>query len=402
MELQNKKTELIESMEAMNEVLKKENRTAFTADEKTKFESLKTQVKEVNERIEEQKFIDENKRSEAKASFINSGVVTPTILTANSNAFGSAFRSFLSGKSYSAEERAYLDSEMEKIPQEYKPRGDGRQFYIPQEVLKKRKAEKRAALTSSNVLTRLTQENELSFAAGPILYNQIGVKEYNVTGTKLDLPSLADYSVTIAGEGGSVSPVTLTSSHVSAVAQVISVQASFTRQMLASTNEDIMNDVLDTMSFVADKAIDTLMINAITASTSATLTGVTTYSQILQLEASMNTVPNTFISTFKGRNFWKKTLENPAGTDATFVWQKDNSVAGYRAYASPYISSKSFVTLLDASAVAVVKFSGLLLIEDVYTLAAQNQILYNLIQLVDVKVANPAFVTWSNGGGEIG
>jgi len=389
-ELKNKRAELIASMEAIKATLEKENRSAMNADEKSKFETLKLEITGINERIEADNFLETEKRAEVKNHF-NVGVERKEKESFN---LAKAFREFSTNNEVTGFEKEYMEAEAKKDGVTIS-RG---QLYIPASVLKAR-AEQRAQTTSnSSAQGRVLQGSNLSFIPTPILYQALGVTVYDgLVGGKLDLVSAADFSVTFGTENSTITDVSYTPAKVTLSPRAVNATASFSRELLNQTNPEIMNSIMDKFSYTIDKCLDLELYKKLSGLTN-TISGVTTYANILTLEAATNAVPTAFLSSFRGRNFWKSKLRTATSTDSNFVWANDNTVAGYAAMASPQVPN-GMVVLGDFSQAAVGKWSGLTIINDPYSNKRNNLVDFSVIQMCDVAIVNSAAFASCKAGG---
>ena len=65
-----KREALVKEAESFKSKLEAENRTAFTAEERSAFDKIKNDITSLNERIKDEQFVEEQKRSEVKNIFI--------------------------------------------------------------------------------------------------------------------------------------------------------------------------------------------------------------------------------------------------------------------------------------------------------------------------------------------
>ncbi len=380
-ELKNKRSELIASMEAIKTVLEKENRSAMNAEEKTKFETLKTEITGINERIEAENFLETEKRAEVKSHF----QVGNDRKENQSFNLAKAFREFTTSNEVTGFEKEYMESEAKREGVAL-TRG---QLYIPASVLKAR-AEQRAQTTSnSSSQGRVLQGTNLSFVPTPILYTALGVTVYdNLVGGKLDLVSAADFSVSFGTENTTITDVSYTPAKATLTPRAVNATASFSRELLNQTNPEIMNQIMDKFAYTIDKAIDKELFAQLSGLTDS-ISAVTTYANILKLEASINAIPSAFLCSFAGRNYWKQKIRQASATDSHFVWDDQNLVAGYQAQASPQVP-KGMSILGDFSEAAVGKWAGLTIINDPYSNKRNNLVDFSVIQMADVKIVNAA------------
>jgi HK97 family phage major capsid protein len=388
-ELISKRSEKIAEMEEIKEILLKENRSAMTADEKAKFETLKNEITGLNERIEGEKFLETEKRAEVKNIFVQG---SERKIDAPAFNFEKAFRSFSTGKLDRSDRQA-----MEAVAKSEGVELRSNEFYIPNSFLKAR-AEQRAQTTSnSSAQGRVLQGSSLSFVPTPILYQALGVTVYdNLVGGKLDLVSAADFSVSFGTENSTITDASYIPAKATLTPRAVNATAAFSRELLNQTNPEIMNSIMDKFALIIDKAIDKELFNQLSGLT-ATVASASTYQHILTLEAGTNATPSAFLSSFKGRNYWKSKVRTATATDSNFIWANDNTVAGYPAMASPQVPN-GLAVLGNFSEAAVGKWSGLVIIVDPYSSSRQNLINYSVIQMCDVKVVNAAaFAITKNG-----
>lgn len=394
-ELINKRDGLVKQAEEMRTKLNDEKRTSFTADERSAFDKIKNEITELNARIADEQFIEAESRNEA-AKVLKSKEERNVSTTFN---LEKALRNFTTTGAIDSNDQDYM-FEAAKADGVNLKRG---QLYIPASVIQAR-AEKRAQTTSnSSAIGRVNQGSDLSFVPYPILYNKIGCRVYEgLQGGKLDLVSMANYSVSFGTENTTITDASLTPAKATLVPTPVNATASFSRELLNQSNPAIIDQILNTFMVVIDAAIDKTMFAQLSGLTQ-TITGASTYANILTLEAGTNAIPTAFVTSFRGRNYLKSKEKTTSGTVGNYIWggtQGDQEVAGYAAFASPQ-ANNGLYALGNFQDMAVGKWGGLVIIEDPYSNKRNNLVDYSVIQMADVKVVNSQSFAITNGGSYI-
>ncbi len=396
-ELVNKRSGMIAEMEAMQTVLKNEKRSAFNADEKVKFEGLKSSIVELNGQIENERFLDEQKRSEVKNFFVNENK-NENRSDEKSFDFGKVLRNAIAGKAQTGFEAEQIEATKEQFRKSgYEPAGN--EIFIPASALKQRATN---TLTTAANWVKVNQDSNLSMVRTSVLYPQMGVQVYSdLTGGKFDVPNLADITAVFATEDTSSNDISITPGKLTLSARFLPATASFSRNMLSQTSTEIQNQIMDAFVYATDKAIDKEIFTKISGLTASFTGNTDTYAKILQLEANLLDQSNVvFLSSYRGKNYWKSKIRQSAATDSAFVWANDNTVANYPAFASPQVGT-AVCALFDPRQVAVGFWGGMILTVDPYSDKSKGNISIQVARMCDVGIINSAGFAVSKNGSYI-
>lgn len=366
---------------------------ALSTEEKEKFTAYKKEAEDLNERINQERYVLDQQKKETPKSFDKD----EQKLNAEYSV-GRALKNIISGR---ALEGAELEA-MQEAEKELKSKGMARQnpnsILIPSMVVNQR-ATNTVSNQSSLVKTNLL--DPISMVQYPVIFNQVATVWNDVPNGSFAIPSLQNIIASYAATDSTASDISLSSAVKSLPARWMQAAGGFTKDFLASSTDSMQSQLFGFFQYAIARATDKQMMFDLTGATTAAVyvTGSTnTYKGVLKL---VNGIPNSnaFISSKRGATFLQTTPTISGSTsNAQPIWSVNNTVAGISAYAS-FDAPNGLYAVGDFKQYHIPVWSSAYeVIVDPYTEARKGNIILQVSKVQNQGVGNAAAFAVGIGG----
>lgn len=247
--------------------------------------------------------------------------------------------------------------------------------------------------SNSNILNKTVEGVDTLYTPGEAFLRQLGVTIWTGLNGQVILPTMGEHTASYITEANCGGDASLNIANNSIAPRRISASQIVTRELLAQTNPDVYQSILNNLTasiwagVVAD-AFDVLDADASTQIVTSTATALT-YAQMLQLEASLGSYAlgsPAYVTSPTNKASLKglASVSNVAGP----AWV-GNEMNGYPAYAHT-ASNGDKVYFGDWSKFVVGQWGDLEIIVDPYTYARYGEIQLTVLGMFDSGTANKA------------
>lgn len=246
--------------------------------------------------------------------------------------------------------------------------------------------------TETGIINK-TVANSLDILTSPgeAFLRSLGVSFYTGLTGNLVLPAMAEDTGTFVSEDASAASASMTPEALTLAARRVTHYQTVTRELLAQTNPAIFAGIMQNLyngvwNAVANDWADTIESDG---ATQISVTGATiTYANLCDMEASIGGLSigaASYVTTPIGKAYLKGL--NAASADIKFVWDSDNTIAGYPAFAAPCVNANR-VYFGDFSRTNIAQWGPLEIIADPYSDAKKGEIRLTVVGLFDTGVSN--------------
>lgn len=422
-ELKEKRAKIWDQMQAINTLSKTEKRN-LTDDEKTNYDTLKSDWDKLTERITEVEG-DEKRAATMAGQFAAEDQKKQEKKEIRSYSLFKAIKAKAEGRNLDGIElEMHQEAEREARAIGHAVNGLG----VPSIVFNDY-AERRAMSATGQTSTAgdqggmliPTDKEGLIMALRPqLILAKLGAKMFGGMVGNLDLVKGSSTTVAWEAENGDADETSVLTSKISVTPRRLAAFTKIGKQLLAQTSQGLQDDVLNDLLMAIGQAVEVAAINGsgsgnnqptglLSTSGIGSVVGGTdgaapTYAHITQLEAKVelgnayNGVP-AYLTNPKVKNALKNTkLDSGSGL---YIWGPDSNILnGHPAYASNLVPSTltkgnssgvcSAIIFGDFTNMHIYNWAGLDITVDPYTLAGSHQIKLTVNSFWDIAIKHPA------------
>jgi HK97 family phage major capsid protein len=384
-ELENKRSASVKEIEALNEKIKTEGRN-YSADEKAAFERMKNEIAEIDTKLSAERFLDEQKRSEAKKYFDK-----PEQKLNKEFNMARALNNYISGRPQDGAELEVVqeaEREFKNFGQNTFVRGE---LLLPGMIVNQRATFGTSA--GANLLA-VAKDPNVRVAHNPIVYSQIAQVIDVAAGAAYEASSFSQLTAYYATESTNVTQMSISPAKKKLDPKLLVADMDLSKQLIAQSMGGNADQIINQFVFALDRGTDKQMFADLSGLTN-TIATATTYGHVVSLDGYITGTANAFISSKKGKSYWEtKTVDTGSGV---FVWSPQGTVHGVQAYSSD-LAPDALVAWGNFQDYGVARYGGIAILYDPYSLRKAGDIGLNVSRLQNQGIINPvSFAICKNG-----
>lgn len=393
-ELKQKRGKLIDDMEAILATAKTESR-GLNADETSKWESLSTQVDNMEKEIK----MHERQESLNKSSF--KGLKND--LSENEKRDISKYNVFKALDQYSSRSLDGIEKELHDEAGKLYGGKSERGLRVPYHLFMRD-----TALTTSTLGNfKKIDQGGLSIRNSFQHLEDLGVTFYRGLEGVFELPYMAEMVATFPGEGVATDEGTVGDLKITLEPNRVGVHNTFSKESLAQTSSQVQSAMLQSFLDAIMKAVEKRLYSQIISIDSGA-TGYETTDTAIQpdlkvmtdLEAAIKGEGSAYVTTRAIKAYLKQTPTDDGS--GIMIWSRDNDVNGYPAYATELApdslgtgNDQSAMIFGDWSQAAIGDWGVMELLMDPYSRAEEGEIKVHAHGIFDAKIHNPEAFTYA-------
>jgi hypothetical protein len=385
-ELENKRSALIKEVETLNEKVKSENRN-YSADEKTTFEKVRTEIADIETKLSAERFLEEQKRSEAKKYFDKD----EKKLNKDFN-LARALNNYISGRNQDG-------AELEAIQEAEKEfRGYAQNTFVSGELLLPAAIVNQRATFGTSAganLLAVAKDPNVRVAHNPIVYNQIAQVIQVATGAAYEASSFSQLTAYYATESTNVTQMSISPAKKNLAPRLLVADMDLSKQLIAQSMNGNADQIINQFVFALDRGTDKQMFADLSGLTASFTGNCDTYAKIVSLDGYITGSANAFISSKKGKSYWEtKSVDTGSGV---FCWSPQGVVHGVNAYSSD-LAPDGLVAWGNFNDYAVATYGGIAILYDPYSARKAGDIGLNVSRLQNQGIVNGISFAISKSG----